>query len=120
MRYFLLVFFISASCLANEVILDRTNKMGIRKIDILKKDKGVYTFDGKILGKSLPPKVAAAWKQVERGPASAGKARCHAGTYIYINKISKKETRKEGCAEGVEYGRFVQHIEDIRTHAQGK
>ncbi len=110
----------SASCFANEVILDRTNKSGIRKIDILKKDKGIYTFDGKSLGKTLPPKVAAAWKQVERGPASAGKQRCHAGTYIYINKVSNKETRKEGCAEGADYGRFVQYIEDIRTHAQGK
>ncbi|WP_148278858.1 hypothetical protein [Bdellovibrio bacteriovorus] len=120
MRYFLLVFFMSASCFANEVILDRTNKMGVRKIDILKRDKGTYTFDGKSLGKTLPPKVAEAWKQVERGPASAGKQRCHAGTYIYTNRVSKKETRTEGCAEGAAYGRFVQHIEDIRTHARGK
>lgn len=110
----------SASCFANQIILDRTNKMGIRKIDILKKTKGVYTFDGKTLGKSLPPKVAAAWKQVERGPASSGKERCHAGTYVFTYKISQKETRKQGCAEGPEYGRFVQHIEDIRTHARGK
>lgn len=93
--------------------------MGVRKVDILKKENGIYKFDGKVLGKTLPDKVLAAWKQADLGPTPSGKKTCHAGRYVFTYKLDKKEVRKEGCAEGAEYGRFIRHIEVIRRHAQG-
>ncbi|WP_041577098.1 hypothetical protein [Bdellovibrio bacteriovorus] len=121
MRSFIFLLLFSNSCFAKEIILDRTNNMGIRKIDLLKETKGIYLFNGKSLGNRLPPKVEASWQAVERGPKlQKRKARCFAGTYIYINKTSGSEYRRQGCAEGPGYGSLVQSLEEIRRHAKGR
>jgi|GEM_PF-2231027 len=117
MKYFLVLFLLASTAGASEIILDRTNKMGARKVDILKHEKGVYYFNGKSLGKTLPPKAASAWKALEKGPAPQ-RAPCVAGTYTYIYK-NKNENRREGCAEGIAYGDLISHIETLRTHARG-
>lgn len=116
----LILFFISSSAFAWEISLDRTNHVGIRKIDILKQENGSYFFDGKDLGKKLPANVLAAWKQIEKGPVKSSRAlQCESGKFVFIKKDNKKTLRREGCTEGDAYGQMIKNIEELRTYSQG-
>ena len=120
MKTFLFTFFLTVPAFAWQITLDRTNHIGIRKIDILKQDKGEYFFGSKNLGKTLPPKILTAWKEIEKGPTkSSNPQMCASGKFVFIKKDNKHEQRREGCTEGDAYGRLIQNLEDIRTYANG-
>ncbi|MDG0816795.1 hypothetical protein [Bdellovibrio svalbardensis] len=120
MRYFILIFLFSVQAFAWEITFDRTNHAGIRKIDILKHENGVYIFDGKDIGKTLPTSTLNSWRTFEKGPTiSAKSARCASGTYTFEKKDKIKSFKREGCTEGDSYGRMIKNLEEIRTYANG-
>lgn len=119
MRYFILVLLFSVQASAWEITLDRTNHVGIRKIDILKYEKGSYIFDGKNIGKTLPTATLNSWRTFEKGPTKSAKAVCASGKYSFEKKDKKKSFKRDGCTEGDAYGKMIQSLEDIRTYAQG-
>lgn len=120
MRYFIFIFLFCAQASAWEITLDRTNHMGIRKIDILKHEKGVYTFDGKDIGKTLPTGILNSWRDFEKGPPQSAKAlMCASGKFKFEKEDKKKSFKREGCTDGDSYGRMIKHLEEIREYAKG-
>ncbi|XGC79803.1 hypothetical protein ACES2L_10725 [Bdellovibrio bacteriovorus] len=120
MKYFFIFLLFSCSAFANEVILDRTNHAGLRVTDILQKEKGVYYFNGKSLGKKLPANIDKIWSELSHGPAKDLKKKsCHSGELTYIIKSGKKERRYKACTEGKAYGQLVKKVEDLRSFAKG-
>lgn len=121
MKYFLLyLLFLSSTTLASELVLDRTNHFGIRKIDRLKFEKNNYYFGGKNMGSQLPASVQESWKEFAKGPvASSRKPACASGTFRFSKKSKGKTAHIRGCSEGADYGRLVRHLENIRQHAKG-
>ncbi len=120
MRYFILVLLFSVQVSAWEITLDRTNHVGVRKIDILKYEKSNYIFDGKNIGKTLPTGILNSWRTFEKGPSQSAKVKmCASGTYTFEKKDKKKSFRRDGCTEGDAYGKMIQNLEEIRTYAKG-
>lgn len=120
MKYFLLCFLFCSPGLASEIILDRTNHFGIRKLDVLKFEKTNYFFGGKKLGSRLPAPILASWREVDKGPKpSARKPACAAGVFLYIKKDNGKTKSLKACSEGAEYGKLIRHLEILRTYAKG-
>lgn len=119
MKWIVLLSFISSVSWASEVILDRTNHIGVRQMDVLKKEKGEYIFDGKSLGKTLPPKTLKIWNEISKGPAKNLKVKnCAAGTMTYTLK-NKKEKHFTACTEGPGYAELVQKLDELREFAKG-
>ena len=120
MKLFLSIFLLRSSAFAWQITLDRTNHVGVRNIDILKQENGEYFFGSKSLGKSLPPKILTAWKEIEKGPVkSSSPLMCASGKYVFIKKDNKREQRREGCTDGDAYGRLIKNLNDIRSYASG-
>lgn len=104
--------------MASVLILDRTNKQGFRKIDVLKKDKGVYFYNNFSLGKKLPPEVLQAWKIFEKGPLKDSNLICSAGTYSFIKDENQKKIKHTGCTQGEFYALWVKNVELVRRYAK--
>lgn len=122
MKYLVVVsvlFFASIS-MADEIVFDRTTNVGVQQRDVLRFEKGHYYFDGKDLGRKLPPMVQGAWKEIETGPTERQPASCFAGNYVYSKSISgsKKKIVRKGCTFGPEFGRLMQNLEDLRSYAR--
>lgn len=105
---------------ALEITLDRTNHMGLRVVDILKKKDDSHFFDGKNIGKKLPASIQKSWLEIETGPGPSKKPVCASGHFIYIKTEKNKERVIRGCTEGGAYGNLIQNIENIRTYAKQK
>ncbi|WP_413292738.1 hypothetical protein ACLSU7_15065 [Bdellovibrio sp. HCB185ZH] len=119
MKLFLLVTLFSSLTYASQFTLDRTNKMGIRKITVIEESRGHYIFDGKDLGAKLPAKVRASWSAIKNPPSRKPASSCWSGTFLYTVKNGSKISKIRGCTEGDAYGKMVGHIDTVRKYAVG-
>ncbi|QDK46715.1 hypothetical protein DOM22_16920 [Bdellovibrio sp. ZAP7] len=119
MKLFLLVTLFSSLSYASQYTLDRTNKMGIRKVTTIEESRGHYIFDGKDLGTKLPAKVKTSWNAIKNPPARKPASSCWSGTFVYTVANGKKVSKRTGCSEGSRYGNLIGHIEAVREYAQG-
>lgn len=121
MRLAFLILFFASSTSAQTFVLDRTNHLGVRKIDILKYTQGSYFFNGKDLGKKLPSSQTKSWIQFSQGPTnSKSTANCAAGTFVFTISDTAKEKKITGCAQGTSYGSLIADLEVLRQWMQEK
>ncbi|QLY24919.1 hypothetical protein [Bdellovibrio sp. KM01] len=119
MKLFLIVTFFSSLTYASQYTLDRTNKMGLRKVTTIEESRGHYIFDGKDLGTKLPLKVKTSWNAIKYPPARKPASNCWSGTFSFTKKDGKKTSIIRGCTEGAEYGNMIGQIEVLRSYALG-
>ena len=119
MKYFLLAFLFCPSAFAWEMTFELHSNVGARAVDTASEKKGEYNFGGKNLGKSLPPNILKAWKELAQGPTPPSKKiTCSMGTFTFTKKDSKSQVIK-GCMQGAEYGRYIGQLETVRSFARG-
>lgn len=122
MKYILLLLLFTPPALALEVILDRSNHIGLRTTDILIKKSSHYIFNGKDLGSNLPPDILKSFNELTNLPPDSNKTKrqCASGSFIYIKKEGKNELRQTGCTEGPTYGQMIENIETLRKFSNRK
>lgn len=94
----------------------RTSHLGYSRTDFAEEDKGEFFFTGKNLGKTLPPHVLKAWKEIAKGPAIQTETNCPAGTYIFTKSDA---TPRRGCMQGQAYSNYIAELEVVRRYAKG-
>lgn len=114
-------FLYSLAAGASEIVLERSNHLGIHKMDLLRTENGKYYFNGKDLGASLPAPVLKAWQEVEKGPLPVKGLSCPAGIYRFTlkEKENTKSQERRGCTSGAAYAKLIRSLEIIRSHARG-
>lgn len=121
MKYIFFILLLTPSAHALEVILDRTNHLGLRMTDVIIQDSSRYIFNGKDLGTKIPSSVLQSINELEATPKQASfKSDCRAGQFIYVKKDKKKTVRRTGCTEGSSYGQMIKNLEVLRNFAKGK
>lgn len=119
MKLLVLLLLYAPTSFASELRLDRTNHSGYRMVDVLAFENGDYFFNGKNLGKKLPPQILKSWTDFEaetsrRTPSQS----CASGTYVFVKKDQRREHHQNGCTEGEAYGRVIKNLEEIRNFAK--
>lgn len=121
MKYIFLILLLAPTAQALEVIIDRTNHIGLRMTDVIIKEPTRTVFNGKDLGEKLPPHILKSLNEIEVPPTqSIDKTSCSAGQFTYLKKDKKTEIRRTGCTEGKNYGRMIGNLESLRKFAKGK
>ena len=121
MKYILFILLFTPAAQALELIIDRTNHIGLRMTDVIVKEPSRTVFNGKDLGEKLPPHIQKSLNELEIVPVlSTNKASCGAGQFTYLKKDKKTEIRRTGCTEGKNYGRMIGNLESLRKFAKGK
>lgn len=123
---FFLIMLTAELSLAQTLVVERSNNLGISAIDIIEKKNNNYYVTGKNLGSQLPPKFEKIWNQIQRTPASLQRASvnnpCSSGKFrISVkNTSSKSEDVFRGCAQGASYGKFLSDIYELREYAKSR
>jgi len=104
--------------MASVSILDRTNKQGFRKTDILKNEKGLYFYNNIALGNKLPGQVLQSWQAFEGGPKDKKYALCSSGTYSFVSHNKNIKKQHEGCTDGDAYAVLIKNLEVVRKFAK--
>ncbi len=121
---FFLIFLGAVPALAQSLIIERSNNLGISAIDIFEKKNNVYYVTGKNIGRQLPTKIEKTWIQVSRAPAALQRTSlnmpCSSGRFRIVvkNSKNKKEEMFKGCAQGSAYGKFLSDIYELREYAR--
>ena len=121
---FFLIFLGAAPSLAQSLIIERSNNLGISAVDIIEKKNNIYYVTGKKIGKQLPVKIEKTWNHVSRAPASLERASqnmsCSSGRFKIVVKNSKNKIEEtfKGCAQGSAYGKFLSDIYELREYAR--
>jgi hypothetical protein len=117
MKLFLLLTFYSSLSWGAQYTLSRTNKMGLSKVTTFEESKGHYIFEGKDLGKKLPPKVKTAWNSMKTATTRKPASSCWSGTFTLTVKDGKKTSKCHGCAEGSQYSQLIGNVDTVFNYA---